>query len=81
MRYAVHVLQGEQYQSLHTKLGKNASRIKSVNFFRFCPHCWQEQMEQYGEVYWKRSWQITGYEYCTKHESALFVSDVPCNGL
>ena len=22
MRYAVHVLQGEQYQSLHTKLGK-----------------------------------------------------------
>lgn len=81
MRYAVHVLQGEQYQSLHTKLGKNASRIKSVNFFRFCPHCWQEQMEQYGEVYWKRSWQITGYEYCIKHESALFVSAVPCNGL
>ncbi len=81
MRYAVHVLQGEQYQSLHTKLGKNASRIKAVNFFRFCPHCWQEQMEQYGEVYWKRSWQITGYEYCIKHESALFVSAVPCNGL
>ena len=81
MRYAVHVLQGEQYQSLHTKLGKNASRIKSVNFFRFCPHCWQEQMEQYGEVYWKRSWQITGYEYCIKHESALFVSAVPCSGL
>ncbi|QOW42818.1 transposase [Acinetobacter indicus] len=81
MRYAVYVLQGEQYQSLHTKLGKNASRIKSVNFFRFCPHCWQEQMEQYGEVYWKRSWQITGYEYCIKHESALFVSAVPCNGL
>lgn len=81
MRYAVHVLQDEQYKSLHTKLGKNASRIKSVNFFRFCPHCWQEQMEQYGEVYWKRSWQITGYEYCIKHESALFVSAVPCNGL
>lgn len=81
MRYAVQVLQGEQYQSLHTKLGKNASRIKSVNFFRFCPHCWQEQMEQHGEVYWKRSWQITGYEYCTKHTSPLFVSSVPCNGL
>lgn len=79
--YAVQALRGEQYQSLHTKLGKNASRVKSVSFFRFCPHCWQEQMEQYGEVYWKRSWQITGYEYCTKHESALFVSAVPCNGL
>jgi hypothetical protein len=81
MHYAVQALRGEQYQSLHTKLGKNASRIKAVNFFRFCPHCWQEQMEQYGEVYWKRSWQITGYEYCIKHESALFVSSVPCNGL
>ena len=81
MIHAVKILQSEQYQSLHTKLGKNASRIKSVNFFRFCPHCWQEQMEQYGEVYWKRSWQITGYEYCTKHASPLFVSSVPCNGL
>ena len=81
MIYAAQVLQGEQYQSLHTKLGKNASRIKSVNFFRFCPHCWQEQMEQHGEIYWKRSWQITGYEYCTTHAFPLFVSSIPCNGL
>lgn len=33
MIHAVKILQSEQYQSLHTKLGKNASRIKSVNFF------------------------------------------------
>lgn len=81
VNYAVQALRSERTQSLHTKLGKNASRIKSVSFFQFCPHCWQEQMEQHGEVYWKRSWQITGYEYCTKHASPLFVSSVPCNGL
>ena len=81
MIYAMQALRGEHYQSLHTRLGKNASRIKSVNFFRFCPHCWQEQMEQYGEVYWKRRWQITGFEYCTKHQQPLFVSSIPCNGL
>lgn len=81
MRYAVQALRTEQYQSLHTKLGKNASRIKAVSFFRFCPHCWQEQMEQYGEVYWKRSWQITGYEYCTGHQQPLFISSIPCNGI
>ncbi|MCO8079164.1 MULTISPECIES: TnsD family Tn7-like transposition protein [Acinetobacter] len=81
MRYAVQALRGEQYQSLHTKLGKNASRIKAVSFFRFCPHCWQEQMQQYGEVYWKRSWQITGYEYCTRHQQSLSVSSMSCNGI
>lgn len=81
MHYAVQALRSERYQSLHTKLGKNASRIKSVSFFRFCLHCWQEQMEQDGEVYWKRSWQITGYEYCTKHQQPLFVSSIPCNGI
>ena len=81
MIYAIQALRGEHYQSLHTRLGKNASRIKSVNFFRFCPHCWQEQMEQYGEVYWKCSWQITGYEYCTRHQQPLFVSCIPCNGI
>ena len=81
MHYAVQALRSEQYQSLHTKLGKNASRIKSVSFFRFCLHCWQEQMEQNGEVYWKRSWQITGYEYCTKHQQPLFVSSIPCTGI
>lgn len=81
MRYAVQALRGEQYQSLHTKLGKNASRIKAVSFFRFCPHCWQEQMQQYGEVYWKCSWQITGYEYCTRHQQSLSVSSMSCNGI
>ncbi|WP_180138644.1 TnsD family Tn7-like transposition protein [Acinetobacter sp. YH12043] len=81
MTYAMQALRGEQYQSLHTKLGKNASRIKSVSFFRFCPHCWQEQMQQYGEVYWKRSWQITGYEYCTRHQQSLSVSSIFCNGI
>jgi len=81
MRHAMQALRSEQYQSLHTKLGKNASRTKSVSFFRFCPDCWQEQMEQYGEVYWKRSWQITGYEYCTKHKQPLFMSSIPCNGI
>jgi len=81
MSYAAQALKNEQYQSLHIKLGKNASRIKSVSFFRFCTHCWQEQMEQYGEVYWKRSWQTTGYEYCTKHQQPLFVSAIPCNGI
>ncbi|MDP1315557.1 TnsD family Tn7-like transposition protein [Acinetobacter lwoffii] len=81
MHYAVEALRSEKHYPLHTKLGKNASLIKSVSFFRFCPHCWQEQIEQYGEVYWKRSWQITGYEYCTKHKSALYISSIPCNGL
>ena len=81
MSYAVQALRNEQYQSLHIKLGKNASRIKSVSFFRFCPGCWKDQMEQYGEVYWKRSWQITGYEYCTKHKQPLFMSSIPCNGI
>jgi len=81
MHYAVEALRSEKHYPLHTKLGKNASLIKAVSFFRFCPHCWQEQIEQYGEVYWKRSWQITGYEYCTKHKSALFISSIPCNGL
>lgn len=81
MHYAVQALRGEQYQSLHTKLGKNASRIKAVSFFRFCPHCWQEQMQQYGEVYWKRSWQITGYEYCRRHQQSLSVSSMSCNGI
>lgn len=81
IHYAVNALRGEQSKALHTKLGKNASRIKSIRFFRFCHACWQEQMERYGEVYWKRSWQITGYEYCIQHQQPLFVSAVPSHGL
>ena len=81
MHYAVEALRSEKHYPLHTKLGKNASLIKAVSFFRFCPHCWQEQIEQYGEVYWKRSWQITGYEYCTGHQQPLFISSIPWNGI
>lgn len=81
IKNTVKVLRGEQYQAIHTKLGKNASRVKSINFFRFCPNCWEEQMQTYGEVYWKRHWQITGYEYCTKHKQPLFLSSIPSTGL
>lgn len=81
IEYAFQAMCGNQYKSLHTKLGKNASRIKSTDFFRFCPLCWQEQIEKYGEIYWKRNWQVTGYEYCTTHKQPLFVSLFSCTGV
>ena len=81
IEYVFQAMCGNQYKPLHTKLGKNASRIKSTDFFRFCPVCWQEQIKKYGEIYWKRNWQVTGYEYCTTHKQPLFVSLLSCTGL
>ena len=80
INYAIEAMQGNEYKNLHIKLGKNASRIKTIDYFRFCPHCWQEQIEKYGEIYWKRVWQITGYEYCTTHHQPLFISLTSCKG-
>lgn len=77
---AMAAMRASKYSPLHTKLGKNASRIKSPDFFRFCPECWRAQLAQYGEVYWKRVWQLTGYEYCTLHQQPLYLSRSSCKG-
>lgn len=57
--------------SVHLASGLNASRLPILEKARYCPNCLQEQVNQNGEPFWSRHWQIVGADYCIKHRRQL----------
>ena len=49
-------------------------------YIKFCPECFDTEVEQYGEPYWHRSHQIPGVIICTKHKILLLDSTVLTDG-
>lgn len=62
--------------SIHTRTGIAASAIKQPLYFRYCPECMKEQLEEYGEHYWRRSHQLPGIDFCPRHLSILENSSI-----
>lgn len=58
-------------RALHVQLGISASTISPPTFLRFCPACLNEQLSNYGEYFWQRSWQVTGLNVCRCHGPLL----------
>jgi TniQ len=50
------------------------------HYLKFCPECFDTEVEQYGEPYWHCSHQIPGMAICTKHRILLLDSNVLTDG-
>jgi hypothetical protein len=74
-RHLLKVLSGD-LQGLHLRLGISSSTVKSVGKFRYCPSCWQLTMEQRGEVFARRLFQLPGVLVCPDHEEPLCSTDI-----
>lgn len=44
--------------------------------YKFCPLCWQEELERYGERHWDTLSQIPGVNVCHKHGTALWETNL-----
>ncbi|MGG1689414.1 TnsD family transposase [Heyndrickxia ginsengihumi] len=52
---------------IYTKSGLMASVIPQNKYFKYCPVCFREDLNQYGELYWHRLHQLPGHLICHKH--------------
>lgn len=57
--------------SVHLSTGAAASRIKQPMYLRHCPGCIAQQLNEHGECYWRRYWQVAGLESCPEHGSLV----------
>ncbi len=57
--------------SVHLSTGAAASRIEQPIYLRYCPGCIAQQLNEHGECYWRRDWQVTGLESCPLHGSLV----------
>jgi hypothetical protein len=56
---------------IHTRAGIMASSVRTPNCLRFCPACFREEQEKYGEAYWHRLHQLSGVVVCPAHLTLL----------
>lgn len=71
---------GDRGGSIYNKAGLMASAISLNQYFKFCPQCIKDDMEQYGELYWHRIHQIPGVLICPKHQMPLYDSQISIRG-
>ncbi len=53
-----------------------ASSVRMSKYLRFCPACFREEQEKYGEAYWHRLHQLPGVIICPTHLTLLQDSSV-----
>lgn len=58
----------------YIRIGLISNTITLNKYFRFCPRCFIEDLERFGEPYWHRSHQVTGVFICSKHNIPLYNS-------
>lgn len=61
---------------IHTRAGIMASSVRTPSCLRFCPACFREEQEKYGEAYWHRLHQLPGVFVCPTHLTLLQDSSV-----
>ncbi|MFL8939001.1 TnsD family transposase [Rossellomorea oryzaecorticis] len=62
--------------TLQTLIGLTTSTVKTNPFFQYCPTCATEDMDKYGETYWRMTHQLPSVMICLKHKELLQDSDV-----
>lgn len=63
-------------RAVESLIGFGGSKVKIPIYLRYCPICFENDIKKYGESYFRRSHQIVGVLYCSKHEVLLKDSTV-----
>ncbi|WP_077318149.1 TnsD family Tn7-like transposition protein [Virgibacillus proomii] len=66
--------------NIEQRLGFGGSKVRQLSYLRYCPVCYQEDLETLGESYWRTNHQIIGVFYCSKHHVLLKESSVLSTG-
>ena len=69
-------MKNESKFSPYGKLGLNGAKIEMPNNLLYCPKCLEEDIQKYGESYWRVLHQVVGVFYCNKHKIPLLKSNV-----
>lgn len=64
-------MKGEHGGDIYARAGICASTISIPKYLKFCPECFKEEIEKYGEAYWHRIHQIQCVKICPKHKAIL----------
>lgn len=67
-------------RNIENEVGFAGGKVKVGNYLKYCPVCFQTDMRDKGYSIWRRSHQIVGSLYCSKHKVLLKESTVLSTG-
>lgn len=70
------LMKGNNGSKIYNELGLSNKILKLNNYLRFCPKCYKEDTNKYGETYWHRMHQVAGVDYCIFHKCRLLDSKI-----
>ncbi|MGD2199963.1 TnsD family transposase [Lysinibacillus fusiformis] len=65
------MLKGGGNNSLHYSTGQVAWTVKEPMYYRYCPNCYEEDIQMNGETYWRTYHQLPSVFICSKHSVLL----------
>lgn len=65
------LMKGRDGSGIHALVGITASTLDRLNRLRFCPSCYEQDIQRYGEPYWHRIHQLPGIYLCRQHQMIL----------
>ncbi|MFL1998084.1 TnsD family Tn7-like transposition protein [Lysinibacillus sp. 1 U-2021] len=57
-------------------LGQIQSKVKETKYFKYCPSCLKNDIQEFGEAYWRISHQLPSVFICLQHNESLHFSSV-----
>jgi hypothetical protein len=60
----------------YLRLGMATFKVNRVTRLRFCPACNLDMLKAYGELYWKREFQLPSVVVCREHHQSLYQSTI-----
>lgn len=72
-----HSMLSDDGGKIYMQSGLMASSIPQNKNFKYCPMCFREDLDKYGELYWHRIHQLPGKLICMRHGIWLEDSTVP----
>ena len=74
--FARRAMCGNEVRDVMAALGRNV-KVQPPDWLKFCPVCWKQDKQAFGEAFWHRSHQASGVEVCLKHLVFLETSKAP----
>lgn len=65
------LMKGPNGSGIHAMVGITASTVGRNGNLQFCPQCYEEDINQYGEPYWHRIHHLPGVWVCPVHRDVL----------
>lgn len=81
IQHAITAMISNGGRGIHNTIGVTASKVKAPKFLRFCPQCFVEDEQTFGEAYWHRVHQIPGIAVCPLHVTPLQDSLAPIHDI